>query len=413
MADNGDDENPLVRALLQGRSLAVIRFLVEDTPHWLRHRDGRGMLPVHRIFEIYPLPSPKVVRYLLRHYPESVRERTNAGSLPLHLACAYTRFTYDSMSIWDPRNINPSGLDKIVRVLVKQWPDSIGERNADGQLPLHVACTGMTDEVDTAPLEATVRFLIEVAPESPKVKNPERRLALHCVLTAWDPSDDVVHCLVGAYPEALLVRDNDGLIPLHHHVAPCRTPTSYILKYLVDQCRESVKARDPKGRLPIHLIGEQAYLDSFQHLVDVWPESLQVQDDDGYVPLHNIVMNSWHAPDIVKYYLEIFPQAAQVKAKDGSFPLLSALQGNLSWLNRSYSYDDLEPIGGVPAPVRLLVETWPDALEEKSKGGMLPLQFAAVLDAPLDVLLYLATTYPQAVRGGDPSSANSNRRGPK
>jgi hypothetical protein len=168
MAD--DEENPLVRALFQGRSLAVIRWIVEDTPRWLRHRDDQGRLPIHRIFEMDPLPSPKVVRYLIRQFPDSVRKWTSTGSLPIHLACDYASFLrytfpswYDDFDVY----VELSRLSKIARTLVRHWPDSVRERNARGELPLHLFCTDIrVFHDDMVSVMATIRFLIQVGPET-------------------------------------------------------------------------------------------------------------------------------------------------------------------------------------------------------------------------------------------------------
>jgi hypothetical protein len=55
--DDDDDDNPLVRALFQREPIEVIRWIINDTLLWLRHRDGQGMLPINRIFDVHPLPD--------------------------------------------------------------------------------------------------------------------------------------------------------------------------------------------------------------------------------------------------------------------------------------------------------------------------------------------------------------------
>jgi hypothetical protein len=53
-----------------------------------------------------------------------------------------------------------------VRVLVGHYPGSILERDADGQLPLHLACTDIDTSFDNPILREVLQFLVDASPES-------------------------------------------------------------------------------------------------------------------------------------------------------------------------------------------------------------------------------------------------------
>jgi hypothetical protein len=186
-----DDANPLVRALFQQEPIAVIRFLVEDTPRWLRHWDKRGMLPIHRIFEMHPLPSPKVVRYLIRQWPESVRMWTSTGSLPIHLACAYT----STQDAWNDSFAEVFA--EVVSLLVEHFPGSILERDANDQLPLHLACMDIDTFCDNPPLREVIRLLVKAAPEASREKNAHGLSLLHGALPVAPVEEEQDNQLTG------------------------------------------------------------------------------------------------------------------------------------------------------------------------------------------------------------------------
>jgi ankyrin repeat protein len=377
-ATMADDDNPLVRALFQGRCIRVIRWIVDDTPHWLRLRDGEGRLPIHRLFEIKPLPDIGIVQYMVRKWPESVRKWTSTGSLPIHLACAYS----SSLDVLDEE------VADVVRTLVETFPQSVLEKDANGQLPLHLACTDIDSfgyyAPDDVPYQLDlIEVLAQAAPESCRETNAHGRLPLHCALMCITPFRCVLEYLIGAYPQALQEPDHGGMIPLHHAVSVAAWNEDDF-RFLVEQFPESVRVLDRKGRLPLHHLDEYASVEMVQVLVEQFPESLLVQDDAGHLPLHRaIICNGSDRPEVVQFLVERSPQSARVKAKDGSLPLFLAIQG--------MRYRRMKII-------RCLVQAWPESLQEKSTNGLTPLLMAASTKAKLSLIYYLATQDFEAFR---------------
>jgi ankyrin repeat protein len=83
----------------------------------------------------------------------------------------------------------------------------------------------------------------------------------------------------------------------------------------------------------------------------------------------------------VQYLVEQRPTALKAADTSGSLPLhVGVSQRNVS---RSI--------------VQFLVEQRPQSLRQKDGAGLLPLHVAAVNDAPLDILYYLASKKPESI----------------
>jgi ankyrin repeat protein len=272
-------------------------------------------------------------------------------------------------------------LDEIVRVLVGHYPGSILERDADGQLPLHLACTDIDTSFDNPILREVIQFLVDASPESCREKNAHGRLPMHCALMITMPFRSAIECLFEAYPPALQEPDLAGMIPLHHAIA-YSLDSEYDVQYLVERCPESLHVQDKRGRLPLHHINEDTHLEVVEFLVEQYPESLGVPDDDGHLPLHRAAFCCYQdGPRVLKYLVERAPLSARVKAKDGSIPLNLAVHP-----------------GGCLENVQCLVQGWRESLQETNSNGLTPLLHAANVDSSLDFIYYLATQDVEAFR---------------
>jgi ankyrin repeat protein len=110
------------------------------------------------------------------------------------------------------------------------------------------------------------------------------------------------------------------------------------------------------------------------------PELLkQGEDEDWFLPLHYAAARS--SQEVVKLLYESWPQAVQERNNMGCLPLhLAAV------LNNSLEV------------VKLLYESWPQAVQERNNnGGFLPLHLAAASNASLEVVKFLYD--PAAFRG--------------
>ncbi len=93
---------------------------------------------------------------------------------------------------------------------------------------------------------------------------------------------EFVQYLVEQYPDSVKVKDDEGLLPLHH---ACFTKTSLeVIRYLVEQCPDSIKGKICTGIIPLHCALE-ASLEVVQFLVRTYPESIKEPDNYEETPL--------------------------------------------------------------------------------------------------------------------------------
>jgi Ankyrin repeats (3 copies) len=154
---------------------------------------------------------------------------------------------------------------------------------------------------------------------------------------------DVVRCLHEEWPEAVEEPTNGNLFPLH--VAAAGGEAERIVRFLVEQGPEALQVPNVDDELPLHLAAANHTVSEslVQFLVDRHPESVRVADDRGLLPVHRAVGREHRG------VLERF------------------------------------------------VEAWPHSLRVPSADGFIPLLHAALEDAPLDNLFYLAVKWPEAM----------------
>jgi ankyrin repeat protein len=392
---------PLHEAAAAG-SASVVRFLVG---HWHRSVQAKmlfeGRLPIH---EAARSGRRDAVRYLVAQWPRSVQERTDKGWLPLHMA------------VWH-RPMNRRDLDYAldsVRFLVRQHPQSVWDATNEGYLPIHVAagcglCFGGLvvegfDDADWRRVSAQtelrlVRFLVRQAPTSLRTLSRDGKLPVHYAIEQGFSLPSVEFLCESwptenGSPASAQFRTGNGLTALHLAAAR-KDPSLEHVEFLVRLRPQLLHEADPDGRLPVHYAAEcePPCLDVCRLLVEQRPESLRHAAHDGSLPLHLCV--SRRAPSLakVRYLVGRHPRALHVRDAHGSLPLHAALsQGQVQF-----------------ELVEFLVEQEPKSLRQKDGRGPLPLHVAAVSDAALDVLYYLASKDPGCVRMERPQSCERPR----
>ena len=297
-------------------------------------RDMRGYLPLHVVCEAFKSGggSVDVVKYLIELYPESVKERTEYGNLPLHAACwggaplQVVKYLYEqtpesvvrdnTFGTSSPlrqaccgRGVSPV---EVIRFLVEKWPESVKDASGDWQnpnyFPLHLACERGAQYGD-------IPYLVEQWPEAVRLPDKMGHLPLHKVCLAPTPVRlEDIKCLVKQWPESIGKKDRRcGATPLHYLCS--REPSVGVIRYLMEQWPEAVMIEDSQGRLPLHIactgVGMYDYLldheartplEDIQLLVEQWPASVEVRntfwgwDGDAMTPLSYAAQRS--PPDI-------------------------------------------------------------------------------------------------------------------
>lgn len=306
----------------------VIPMFLDECPESARVRDKEGRLPVHvAALTIYPDVGP-----FFEHWPDSVYEQDSDGRLPLHALLGghysdsileqvryHARSAPRSLLVADSQGRLPVHIAvvkgaslELVRILVETCPESLHIRDVDGCLPIHSATfADGRSNVDV------IKFLAR--PWLGALQEPDNRgnWPLHAALSSAK-RPETIRFLAAACPPSLRVRNNDGVLPLHLALAFLKkplfdhfemtwfqdqhqkwfqeaservlvalddTPVGTI-RWLVDQCSESLQGLDAEGRLPLHLAAALdpaliPVLPLVRLFVERYPAALTVADRGG------------------------------------------------------------------------------------------------------------------------------------
>ncbi|KAI2508954.1 ion transport protein [Fragilaria crotonensis] len=147
-----------------------------------------------------------------------------------------------------------------------------------------------------------------------------RRLPLHHACSAKGVPVSFIQALIDAYPDALLLEDETGKVPLIH---ACRRGTSLeVVKAVLTE--ETAKRPDKEGKCALHWACEyKADKSMIKMLVEAAPSILEHCDKYGRLPLHWGCVNVSERSDImpvVAYLLEQYPVAVSVQDSDCRAP---------------------------------------------------------------------------------------------
>jgi len=291
--------------------------------------------------------------------------------LPLHVACCL-----------DPP------VDA-VQALLKADSEAILLQDANGRLPLHLAC-----DVNRASPEV-IEVLLEAHPEGSEVKeNQFGFLPLHAACcksdnakTCIDTQQKVIEKLLSAFPSAITETDGRGWLPL---ALACRTGAHpNVIEILLKEKPSAAKVIDRDLRMPIHLAlcsrpGGNEATEIARMLIDAYPSSLMRQEKKfGFLPLHVACSFCGLSSSniLVRTLLAAYPEASQVPDRRGSLPLHLACRA------------------GAPfSVIQQLVSVYPRGAFHKDDESRLPLHWACHLNLPAESIHIILDTYPMAAR---------------
>lgn len=99
------------------------------------------------------------------------------------------------------------------------------------------------------------------------------------------PTADVIDALMGAYPEAALIKDSGGDLPIH---LACREKASpEVILMLLKSDADTTRVADAEGRLPLHLaVRRGASVDVVEKLIAANIKASKKVDSHNMLPLH-------------------------------------------------------------------------------------------------------------------------------
>lgn len=174
---------------------ATIQFLNEhesSAKEWITEHNPDGTirwksLPIHLACE--KQPPVDVLYNLISGYPESIGEKNYGGDLPLHIACR-------------------EGVSKdVINFMLLRDPfESTKVQDCEGRLPLHLASRNGVDG-------SIIKDLLDVNTKSPRTPDDFGLLPLHWACSK-NASAEVVELLIEAYPYGIETKDAWGRTPV-------------------------------------------------------------------------------------------------------------------------------------------------------------------------------------------------------
>ena len=161
--------------------------------------------------------------------------------------------------------------------------------------------------------------------------------------------------------------------------------TEGILRYLLENFPNAVRAIGEEGRSPLHIIccfNKNVTLGMVELLIDAFPDSVRHENNKGSLPLHGLCNNEnlddKVTNDIFRLLLERNPESVRHATREGKLPIHAAA-GKQS-----------------PEFCRILIEAYPGSERISDDAGSLPLHFACVSNT-VTTAKYLYQLYPESI----------------
>lgn len=298
------------------------------------------LLPLHVACTLGP--PVEVIQALLNADKETVMLRDANGRLPLHLACDVERASID-----------------IVKILLKNYPNGAQIKETQfGFLPLHAACC--------------IR-------ENARKTNVKGELQLKVIKT-----------LLSFYPDGVTMKDDHGWLPL---ALACRTGAHLpVIKALLDEHPNAAKVMDREMRMPLHLAlcarpSDDEAAEIARILIAADPTSLMRKEKRfGFLPLHVACSFSGLSSScaVVRTLLVAYPEASQQPDLRGSLPLHLACRS-----------------GAPVSVIQQLISIYPQGASHPDTAQRLPLHWACHLNLSSECISILLDAYPAAARSAE------------
>jgi hypothetical protein len=208
------------------------------------------------------------------------------------------------------------------------------------------------DNGDWSNLKDLVESDPEVCRQSVSMMFQGRRitcLPLHAVFECRCDDLSLIECLLKAYPEALLSKEEEGgRLPLH--MAAIRGAPTDIMRHLVHASPQSLQMADLQGNLPLHHAVTYSSEAVVELLANLSPDACQHANTKARLPLHLLCARQWDQDSLslslIQTILHHNVRAAGRQERQGRLPLHLACE-------QGYPRRDI---------VELLVESFPAGL---------------------------------------------------
>lgn len=291
----------------------VIEAVYRAYPPAISQPDGRHKLPLHLAIECFEHPmQQRGLATLLRLAPYTVEARDDAQHSACHLLCFRSTFGAATMAA--------------ARQLLKVAPQAALAGDGRGQVALQVAVT--------RPISGNgrlLRLLLQKSPKSAFHADDEGRTAIHLAIRANNWA--AVRLLTKMVKGAATVRDGNGRVALHEmaRLYDGHDEVHSILRFLLHIAPQACLMEDNRGDLPLHLCAQSRLsVDLVKTLVGAAPAAVRHRNAAGDLPLHSALTSlsglNLNGAGIVETLLAAAPDTAAEFTTHGKLALHLAAQ---------------------------------------------------------------------------------------
>lgn len=263
------------------------------------------------------------------------------------------------------------------------------------------------DRMNDRPSLLEIRSLIENHNRTPKHYTRFLKAANYRGLNNWtplhwllraSPPTDLVEQLILAAPATVLMKNNQGSLPLHIACSSVDTSVelkSYlittlleIIRLLVDAYPEAIDVVDNIGDTPVSILRKSG--------------AAAAIDEDGNLLLHHACLDDSFPLQGLRLIVEGFPGGMYVANNQGKTPpqILSAKASQRDAHGMLLLHHQANSPSLSLNLLRLLFHAFPSSVASTDKRGMLPFHHACMNGRRLqpDILLMLIHLYPESVQ---------------
>lgn len=327
----------------------ILDVLLEPFPTIGTMRNGDGSVPLHCACSApESMLPPGVIDRLIRASPASVSRLNTSGQTPLHIHCErrnasehvaeqLLNLAPDSIHLRDRalgRGFTPihyaalNSNHALMALLTRRDPLAAGvAAMSSSRTPLHILC--QQNPTTDGDLES-IKCLLEAAPRAATRTDQSALFTpLHLICrgtrTIYLP---IVEALVRAAPEALLIQDFNGYLPLHH---ACENGAdAAIVRCLLDAEKQAASMLTRKSDTALSLAcTANKSVETVRILLEANPAASLQPNDYGFLPIHCSCRAYQAQGLIVRELLRVCPQAA-LKTTNGGESAMHLASSNAS-----------------------------------------------------------------------------------
>ena len=235
-AESEDGATPVhfVRGVNQ---LEIVREMVQQGANVYARNNGR-------FTPLFEVASHPVKTYLLQLYQESIFQRE--GRHALHSILKEGDYNWRKHVGLKLGRFNVAEMISVLGHCVARDPDCIRERDGNGDLPIHIACS------KRAPVRV-IQYLLQQDSAQLRIPNNDGALPIHlaCRANAWF---ETIRYLVerNGGTATLSTQDGSGALPLHA-LCEASKPSLKTAEYLIQAYPTALSTATHSGDLPASL----------------------------------------------------------------------------------------------------------------------------------------------------------------